>query len=442
MVVVISHRFHNSKGGVFVKKAKKILSWCLAGCLALGMMPGCAQNQQSETSSTTVKDVTITFMRQKDTTNSVTKCVSAFEKAYPHIKVKLLSMPASSDALHNTLVTALAAGDSSFDVMAMDSVWTQEFLDAGWVESVDSAFTQSERSKYLSSTLNSVTYNGKVYAYPYFTDCGLLYYRKDIITTPPKTWDELIQMSKANIGKNGIKYGYVMQGAQYEGFVCNVMEFIHGNGGDVLTNGKVSINTSNVINGLQDMKNVLSSGITPAGVNTYKEVDCAQLFTQGETLFMRDVPKYLSVVNADTSKVKGKVGICELPRGNDGTHGVGNLGGYNMGININSNNKEAALTFVQYMTGEAGQKVNALQGGYCPTRSSLYKDEEILAKYPDWEKFESIFADGVPRPLTPKYSKMSDSMQINFNKAVNGLLPIKTAVENVEKDLKSILNQN
>ncbi|MGB9809726.1 MAG: extracellular solute-binding protein, partial [Caldanaerobacter sp.] len=231
--------------------SKKLLVLFITLLLTVSLITSCSSNNTSSTSQTPSKNevVTITYSTGKDSTPATKKLVEAFEKKYPNIKVKVQELPNSTDEQHNTYVTALSAGDSSIDVLAMDVIWTPEFAAANWLLPLDDKFTKEMRSKMLPGPVEAVTYNGHVWAVPRFTDAGVLYYRKDIISTPPQTWDELIQMAKENVGKEGTKYGIVFQGNQYEGLVCDALELIYSNGGSVIEGNKVTIDTPQAIAG-------------------------------------------------------------------------------------------------------------------------------------------------------------------------------------------------
>ncbi|WP_028991851.1 ABC transporter substrate-binding protein [Thermoanaerobacter thermocopriae] len=420
-------------------KKNKILTLIVSLALIVTLIAGCGSNTSSSTSSNTSKDepVTITYSAGKDSTPATQKLIEAFEKKYPNIKVKFQELPNSTDDQHNSYVTALSAGDSSIDVLAMDIIWTPEFAAADWLLPLDDKFTEEMREKFLPGPVEAVTYNGHVWAVPRFTDAGVLYYRKDIIDTPPKTWDELIQMSKENVGKGGTKYGIVFQGNQYEGLVCDALELIGSNGGSVLEGDKVTINTPQAVAGLQYLIDLVK--IAPPGVTTYQEEEARNVFQQGEAIFMRNWPYAWSLVNGDDSPIKGKVGIAPIPKGKNGQAGTPVLGGWNLGINKYSKHPEEAWKFIEFVTSEEGQKITALEGGNLPTIKSLYQDEEVLAKNPYWADFYNAFITAKPRPVSPFYPQMSDSMQINFHKALTGEITAQQAIQNIEKDLNDII---
>ncbi|WP_446898449.1 ABC transporter substrate-binding protein [Clostridium sp. LBM24168] len=424
-----------------MKKRKLIIS-ILAGILGTSIiMSGCGQQSSGEKSDSG-KQVTIVWKRGQDATPAASKIVEAFEKKNPNIKVKIENLPSTSTEQHNVYTTALSTGDSSIDVVTMDVVWASEFSSAVWLLPLDKYFTKDAQSKFFSGNIDSVKYKGSIYGVPFSTDAGVLFYRKDLIPTPPKTWDELIKISKDNIGKNGINQGILFQAFQNEAIVCNASEFIFGNGGSIIdNNGKVVIDSPQSIAGIKIMKNLIDQNVAPKGVVTYKPQDCTDQFVQGKTLFMRNWPLNYTVVNAEGSAVKGKVGIAPMPIGPDGTEPGATLGGWNLGINKNSKHPEEAWKFIQFVTGDEGQKINAIEGSYMSTRESLYSDKEILAKFPQYKDLLPILKVAKPRPVSPYYAKISDALQVNLHKAITGEVPIDNALKNAAKDLKNINNK-
>jgi len=426
---------------------KRFAAVALAAVLVISIVSGCGGSKSTGSVGTNPdKPVTITYARGKDTTPAHDALMEAFQKKYTNIKIKYVEMPAGSDVQHDDYVTKLSAGDTSVDVFTIDIIWPPEFGAAKWTLPLDEYFTKAEQDKFLPGPLAGNKWEGKLYSIPFYTDAGLLFYRKDILDKygkkPPKTWDEVISLSKELVGKDGIEMGITFQGNQYEGLVCDVLEIMRGNGGDVLDGKKVVINSANNVEAIKIMRSLVEQKIAPEGVTTYKEAESLRPFLEGKSLFMRNWPyAWAQAQNSAESKIKNKVGVVSVPIGPKGSKPSATLGGWNIAINGNipKDRKDAAVTFAKWMTSDEAEKINALIGSRLPTRKALYEDADVLKANPHWKDFYSVFVNATPRPIYPSYPKISDAMQINVHKAITGQITAEEAVKNMQDAIAKIV---
>lgn len=394
------------------------------------------KSSKSTGSSSSSKTVTLVYAHGKDDTQGTSKMIAAFEKKYPNIKIKNKTMPNDSGQQHDQYVTAFNAHSSEIDLFNMDVVWPAEFAQAGYTLPLDRFIQQDnlDMNQYNKGALSAAQFNGKQWAMPLYIDVGMLFYRKDIVKTPPKTWDQLIADAKKYQGKNGTKYGYAMQAKQYEGLVCNASEFIASYGGNFVKNGKVVVDSANTIKGLKEMKKIVDSGFVPKNVTTFTEPETENAFIQGQAVFARNWP-YMWFDSQDKSKSKivGKVGVAPLPAGTAGS--ASSLGGWMVGINKYSKHPKAAWKFLKFMTGPQGEKINAIYGGKAPTVPSLYKDPDVLKANPFFKQkgFQEALQNAVSRPVAANYQKISGIIQIEVSKMLAG----KETAEQAAKNMKT-----
>jgi len=432
-----------------MKKVKKIkyLAAAVSLSLALG---ACSSKENSETStkvSGTGKDekVTIVYSRGKDQTKGTEKMVEAFEKSHPNIDIKFKEMPNDSGQQHDAYITALNAKSAEIDVFDMDVVWPAEFAQADYVMPLDRFIQQDgiDLNEYNQGALAAAQFNGKQWAMPKFIDAGLLYYRTDLVKEEevPKTWDELIAAAKEKKGEGGTKFGYVMQAKQYEGLVCNAIEFVAAYGGKFINEkNEVVINSPEAIKGLKKLVEVATSDFVPGNVTTFTEVESDQAFVEGQTPFLRNWPyEYASANDKDKSKVAGKVAIAPLPKGDAGSAAA--LGGWMAGINKYSKHPKEAWEFLKFMAGAEGQKIDAIYGGHAPTITKLFEDQEILDANPSFadKNFQEGLNAAVPRPVAANYQEISEIIQIHVSKAIAGEETVEDAVKNMEKEMNEKL---
>jgi multiple sugar transport system substrate-binding protein len=405
--------------------------------LLIACLTGCRKDEDT---------VTIAFAVGKDPTGYHQALVKQFESAHPQIRVKLLEMPESATQQHNSYVTYLSSADPSIDVYSIDIIWPSEFGAAGWLHPLDQYFTAEELNRFLPGPVQGCTYEGVLYAIPWFTDAGILYYRKDLLEkagfTVPETWEELVEQASALQNEYGI-YGYVFQAQQYEGLVCNFLEYAWANDGGVLKEEGISIDSPETIEALQFMVDLIHRHrLTPEGVTTYKEEDSRQLFTEGRAAFMRNWPYAWALAQSTEkgSKVVGKVGIAPLPYPSGGTPAAC-LGGWNLAVSKFSEHPSEAVEFVKFLTSYEIQKVFAIEGGRLPTNKNLYSDEDVLERNPHYADLYQAFINALPRPVTPFYSKLSDVLQIEIHRAIIGSKSPRQALEAAKEEIETILTQ-
>lgn len=384
------------------------------------------KDKQSNTSSEQ-KEVTIVWAHGKDETGQTQATIKAFEKKYPNINVKYNELPNNSGKQHDLYFTQFNAKSSAIDVFNLDVVWPAEFAQAGFLLPLDRFIKQDNFNlkQFNQGALGAGQFKGKQWTLPLWTDIGLLFYRKDIVKQPPETWEELIKMSKKYQGKKGTEFGFVYQAKQYEGLVCNVIEYVSSYGGDFIKKGKVAVNSKDTLQGLKMLTKITQSNFVPSNITTFTEPETNHAFINGNAVFARNWPYMWATSQSDKSKVAGKVGIAPLPAGDAGS--AATLGGWMMGINKYSKHKKAAWKFVKFAAGPAGQKIRAKVGGKIPAIPSLLDNKEVLKANPYFGKegFQKAIASTVARPVAPNYQKISSIIQINVSKAITGKISPK-----------------
>ncbi|GMB08823.1 carbohydrate ABC transporter substrate-binding protein (CUT1 family) [Thermolongibacillus altinsuensis] len=434
-----------------MKKVTKVSSALLA--LTLGLTacsqgdaePAKKETGEKDTAKKSEEVVKIVYARGQDATKATEKIIEEFEKKHPNIDVELREMPSDTGAQHDAYVTMLNAQSSEIDVMDLDVVWPAEFAQAGYVLPLDRFIEKDgiDLSTYNQGALAAGNFGGKQWAMPKFIDAGLLFYRTDIVPKDkvPKTWDELLAAAREFKGKGGTKFGYLMQAKQYEGLVCNAVEFIASYGGKIVDeNNNVVINSPEAIKGLKKMVEIVKSDVVPSNITTFTEPESHTAFIEGQAPFIRNWPYQYALANdKEQSKIVGKVGVAPLPAGDAGS--AATLGGWMTAINKYSKHKEEAWEFVKFMTGPEGQKISAIYGGLAPTIPALFEDKEVLEANPFFG--EKGFVEGlnaaVPRPVVPNYPEVSEIIQINVSKAIAGEITVEEAVANMEKEIKAVL---
>ena len=349
-----------------------------------------------------------------------------FEKRNPGVRIIQEVGPHSSTQFHDLVSQKLKNRDTEMDVFVMDVVWPAEFASAGWALPLDRYFPEAEQSKFLAAPLLANRYRGRVYGVPLFVDAGLLYYRKDLLAkynfAPPRSWPELVDQAKTILAgeMDPLLSGFSAQFKQYEGLICNMMEYILGNGGALWDDARLvsALQQPPAVEAVRFVRDKIIGEIAARGVLAYQEPESLALFTQGKAVFHRNWPyAWRSANDPERSKVAGKVAMATLPSF-PGHRGVATLGGWQMGVSRFSKKPDLAWRFVDFMTSPEMQKRIALATGRPPTRVALYDDPELLQKIPQLPSLLENFKRAVPRPTTPVYVPLSNIMQRYFSSAL------------------------
>lgn len=371
------------------------------------------------------------------------KLLDSFEEENPDIRVRDETLPASTDEQHQFYVVNLEGKSTDIDVLSLDVIWVPEFARAGWLRDVSEVLANGEQRAFFPGPMQAVMYENRLYAVPWYIDAGLLYYRADLLKeygrTVPKTWEELVETAKEITSREKNLYGFIWQGKQYEGLVCNVLEFIWSNGGMVLEDGKPLINSPQNIEALRFMRNlIVKKGVTPPLVTTAIEEPTRNLFGSGKALFMRNWPYAWNIFEQEGSHMKGRVGVAALPAF-AGHESVSTLGGWQLGVSRYSRHVVAAEKLVQFLTSSEAQKTLVLTIGYNPTRKELYHDPDLRRKQPFTASLYNIFMKARPRPVTPYYMMITQVLQPEFSAALSGIKTPEEALDTAQKQIEYIL---
>jgi multiple sugar transport system substrate-binding protein len=390
----------------------------------------CARGEPLDTGR---KEIVFKHGKLFSTPAKILELIAEFERENPSIDVLDEELPSNTDEQHRFFVINLEGESSDFDVFALDVIWVPEFSRAGWVRPLDDLLTEDLRADFFPGTLAAVTSGGHVNAIPWHTTAGLMYYRRDLIPKPPRSFDELASMAAEAMKKSPGMRGFVWQGKQYEGLVCDALEYMRSFGGDVLQGDRVTIDSEENRAALRFMRSLIERGISPESVLTMTEEPSRRPFQDGRAIFHRNWPYAWGLLQAEGSTVRGKVGVSTVP-GSFAT-----LGGWHLGVNRYSKHPEAAERFVRFMTSRAAQKKMTTTGEFHPAYRSLYEDAELLAFDPFIGELLPIFETARPRPVTPYYMMISQVLQIEISAILAGIRPAEEALASAQEQVEHIV---
>jgi trehalose/maltose transport system substrate-binding protein len=344
-------------------------------------------------------------------------------------QVKVISTPNSATERLALYQQLLAAKSPDIDVFQIDVIWpgilANHFID------LTGKIPAEEVAQNFKAIVANNTVGGKLVAMPWFTDAGMLFYRKDLLDAAgkqaPGTWQELTEIAtelqaKARAAGNDRMWGFVYQGKAYEGLTCNALEWVDSWGGGQIVDadGKITISNPKAADAVAWAATTVGT-ISPEGVLNYSEEEARGVFQSGNAIFMRNWPYAWALGQAPDSAVKDKIGVAALPAGGPDGKKTGTLGGWQLAVSAYSRHPDIATDLVRYLTSKEEQKRRAIEGSYNPTVESLYKDPEVLAAVPFFGSLYEVFVNAVARPSRvtgAKYNQVSSE----FYNAVHQVL--------------------
>jgi trehalose/maltose transport system substrate-binding protein len=362
--------------------------------------------------------------------------------------VTFVPMPSSTTDQFAQYKLWLAAQNPDVDVYMTDVIWAPQLSDQFLDLSEAAADVIPD---HYPSIIESQTVDGKLVALPFFTDAPALYYRKDLLDMygekVPTTWDELaataqkIQDGERGEGKNDL-WGYVWQGAAYEGLTCNALEWVKSMGGGQIVepDGEISIFNDNAVAAI-DMAKGWVGTISPPGVLSYMEEEARGVWQTGNAAFMRNWPYAYATGNTDDSPIKGLFDVAPLPSGGGDNKSAATLGGWNLAVSSYSPNPETAISLAMYMGSAEFQKQFAIKTAHLPTIASLYDDADVAAAQPIIPRWKDIFVNAVPRPSAPTkvaYNEVSSKFWTAAHDSLGGTGSASENLEILSLDLEEL----
>ena len=382
----------------------------------------------------------ITFAVGSDDASIFKSLIALWNKANPDQQVTLVLLPEAENGQLAQLTANLQAGSSTYDVIAMDVIWTAEFASAGWILPLESSVFPL--SHFLRPAVDTAMYNGHLWAVPYYSNAEVLYYRKDILAKagkkPPVTWAQLAADAKTIAPRYGMQ-GYAGQLSPYEGLTVNFADALQSAGGSILSPGgtMVTVDSPQALQGLNFLVDGLHQGWIASSSLTYEEESSAADFESGKLLFLNNWPFVYSQasVPGPGNQVAGKIGVAPLP-GLNGT-GSSSLGGANLAVSAFSKHQATAIAFIKYLTSLPEERQLLKDSGFPPVWTSLYADPSMVKLFPYLPVVKQAILAAQPRPSIIDY----DQASLAISSEVYQALTFKKSPQQALSQLKTQLTQ-
>jgi multiple sugar transport system substrate-binding protein len=357
----------------------------------------------------------------------------------------------------------LTSGTANYDVMSMDNPWLQEFANTGNLLPF-SKYIEKEDPKFIEGFIQNLyksygEYEGEIYAFPYQVGVQVLFYRKDLFKQfssayqkqygypleVPVTFEEYAQIAKFFTKKYNPKvpttYGVGM--AAYRGgpALAEYCMRLWAMGGREFDE-KWNVQFNDYI-GVKALENIIETGkYAPPSYFTMYFDEMSKQYMSGNTAMIIQWDAFAGEIFDKTkSQVADKTGVAVIP----GTQPM--LGGWALVINKNTESPDAAYKFVRWVNSPALAKKFVLIGGL-PGRLSVFKDQELVAKFPflpvALKSYETARKRTTPYRGGPAIAELEEYQEIlgaAVNEALAGQKTPKDALDEANIDVTKMMER-
>ncbi|WP_374213318.1 ABC transporter substrate-binding protein [Crossiella sp. SN42] len=335
-------------------------------------------------------------------------------------------LPREADGQREQQVRRLAAEDDEMDIVYLDSPWLAEFAEAGWLLEWTGQNKAEAEADVLAGPLESTRYKGKTYAATKNTNVQLLWYRDDVVSTPPKTWGEMISQAQ-QLKAEGKPHTAVLTGAQYEGLVVHYNTLVASLGGKIISDdGTRAVVDEGAVKALQLLKDFATSGIASASLTNSKEDGVRLEFEKGNAAFQLNWPFVYPAMQKGNPELAKKFKWARFPGATADQPSRVTIGGANWGVSRYTRKPELAFAATLCLRSPENQLFSALNDGVPPTIDSVYDRPEMLEEYPFKETIREELRDASNRPMTPAWQNVASVMSLILSPP-SAIDPEKTA---------------
>jgi multiple sugar transport system substrate-binding protein len=344
-------------------------------------------------------------------------------RTHPDVQLRVSVMPGLE--LHKAKLQLAAAAGRLPDVASIDSFWLP--LLQQHVQPLDAYWPATDREDFLPFTVSTLSdAAGHVYGLWHETDCRVLFYRKDLVPTPPRTWAELLDVA-SRIARERNMSGYLYNGARWEATVFDHLAMFWAQGGELVDAGGRPVfaqepNRRAMLRVLEFLRDTIARGASPRsvlGINDYQQLTGAAV--AGDAAMFLGGNWQLKDLQTGLSPAQfANWDIAPIPQADANTRSTGTGGWVWVVFARDPARRKAAVEFIRDVEAPAHAARISQATGHLPVRRSVYRDFPIFSQDTWYRRFGDMLVDGHARPAALIYPEISQRLQLAIGSVVSG----------------------
>lgn len=360
--------------------------------------------------------------------------VTGFEEENPDAEVNVTAIPWEN--AHGKIQTAIASGEVP-DVSLIGTTWMGEFAESGGLDPTPAGLV--EESDFFEGPWGSTVVGDTSYGVPWYVETRVLFYRTDLAQQAgwdeaPRTWEELVQFAGDLETKAGAEYGLNLQPGQ-TGSWQTVLPFAWSNGATVTTEDgtEYTLDSPEMVEALEYYKSFFDAGYAPTRMLDAGELESG--FASGQFGAFISGPWHTTLVE-EAGVTPDQYALAVLP-GKDSAPGTSFVGGGNLAVFKDSDNRDSAWKLVQWLTEPENQQAFYEEVGSLPAVTQAWETGE-LAEDERLQVFGEQLENTMAPPAVPTWEQVAAEIDSEVEKAVKGAVPVAEAVATMQAEASRI----
>ena len=352
----------------------------------------------------------------------------------PDVQLRLSVMPALE--LHKAKLQLAAQAGRLPDIASIDSFWMPLFLAGGYLQPLNDDWPEEDRRDFLPFTISTLSdASGRVFGLWHETDCRVLFYRRDLVPTPPRTWDELIDVA-SRVARERHIAGYLYNAGRWEATVFDHLAMFWGQGGELVDGEGRPIfgeppHRERMLRLFEFLRETVRSGASPTSVlasNDYQQLTAAA--TAGDVAMFLGGNWQLNDLRAGLrAEDFANWEIAPIPQANGATPSTGTGGWVWVVFTRDRERRRAAVEFIRDVERRDHAARISMATGHLPARRSVYRDYPFFSRDRWYQRFGEMLRYGRARPLVAVYPAISQALQIAIGDVISGAQAPDAAVD-------------
>ena len=353
-------------------------------------------------------------------------------RTHPGVQLDVSMMPALEQ--HKAKLLLAATAGRLPDVASIDSFWLPLFLEGGHLQPLNEYWPEADRRDFLPFTIDTLSRRGQVYGLWHETDCRVLFYRKDLVPDPPRTWEDLLRVAPQVARERGIS-GYLYNGGRWEGTVFDHLAMFWGQGGELTdADGRpifgLEPHRERMVRVLSFLRDTIQSGASPRSVlagNDYHQLIAAAI--AGDVAMFLGGNWQLKELEAALSPEDfARWDIAPIPQFRADQFSTGTGGWIWVVFAKDPAKRKAAAEFILDIEAPENAARISAATGHLPVRRSVYRDFPAF-RDPWFTRFGEMLVYGKARPPAAIYDTITRELQLAIGYAIDGTKTPDQAVD-------------